>query len=131
MSPARMYSFAASMHPMYSADVIVRAASAHSIPGGGAASSSPDSGERPPPAPAQSAASSRSRAHAASYASATASASTTPAGASGTTTLSTSTIRWRQWSNAQNCPITTSAASGWPRSSAGGSGSRSTSRTTS
>ena len=64
MSPARMYSLAAPMAAWYSADVIVRVASAFSSPGGGAATIWP--GCDPCAGRAQSAASSTSRAHAAS-----------------------------------------------------------------
>ena len=48
-----------------------------------------------------------------------------------TSTLDTRTARCRQWSKAASSPMTESTASGWPRSSGGTSGRRSTSRTTS
>ena len=111
-----MYSLAAPMDALYSSAVTVRAASAFGSPGGGAAtigrgsepSAGPGAVRRQLDQPRAGGLVGRRhgrrcrRGHRA---------------ASGTTTLSTSTMRWRQWSKAQNWPMTTSAASGWPRSS--------------
>ncbi len=97
-----MCSFATATAASYAELDIVRDRSAG--PGAGSRTATgPDGTPRQ-----QSSASCSSRSPAARYA-ASSSAGDQP---SSTTTLSTRTTRWRQWSNAANWPMTTSAASG-------------------